>query len=201
MHARMWKEKAEQADEKASQKIFDSRCVLEVAIKQTCYLHMHIHLYVDIVIECRNKYNIVDLMTINLHGQHLKEGMTILKYHLAFALRRLRVITGYGRGGTGQSMLKQAVVDLLKVEKFERERKRRWYENETNMWPVSSIYQYIVMNNLDFFPNLNDNIDILVDLLMNVVNKKMFHIHPNPLLDTHSLMWLYDTLPLKCGWR
>lgn len=86
MLARMWKEKAEQADEKASQKIFDSRCVLEVAIKQTCYLHMHIHLYVDIVIECRNKYNIVDLMAINLHGQHLKEGTTILKYHLAFGV-------------------------------------------------------------------------------------------------------------------
>nr|KAJ0228495.1 hypothetical protein LSAT_V11C100031490 [Lactuca sativa] len=157
MQARMWKEKAEQADEKASQKIFDSRCVLEVAIKQTCYLHMHIHLYVDIVIECRNTYNIVDLMTINLHGQHLKEGMTILKYHLAFgvyALRQLCVITGYRSGGTGQPMLKQAVVDLLKVEKFERERKRRWYENETNMWSVSSIYQYIVMKSLDFFPTL-----------------------------------------------
>ncbi|CAI9293927.1 unnamed protein product [Lactuca saligna] len=96
--ARMWKEKAEQADERASQDIFDSR----------------------------NKNNIVDLMTIDLHGQHVKEGMMRLKYHLAFgvygrSLRRLRVITGYGSGGTGQSMLKQAVVDLLKMEKFEWE--------------------------------------------------------------------------------
>ncbi|KAL7593588.1 hypothetical protein Lser_V15G33676 [Lactuca serriola] len=103
--ARMWKEKAEQADEKASQDIFDSR----------------------------NKNNIVDLMTIDLHGQHVKEGMMILKYHLAFgvygrSLRRLRVITGYGSGGTGQSMLKQAVVDLLKMEKFEWEK-----ENEGSL--------------------------------------------------------------------
>nr|KAJ0195654.1 hypothetical protein LSAT_V11C700366670 [Lactuca sativa] len=103
--ARMWKEKAEQADEKASQDIFDSR----------------------------NKNNIVDLMTIDLHGQHVKEGMMRLKYHLAFgvygrSLRRLRVITGYGSGGTGQSMLKQAVVDLLKTEKFEWEK-----ENEGSL--------------------------------------------------------------------
>nr|KAJ0206673.1 hypothetical protein LSAT_V11C500242640 [Lactuca sativa] len=112
---------------KLAKKIFDSRCVLEVAIKQTCYLHIHIHLYVDIVIECRNKYNIADLMTINLHGQHLKEGMTILKYHLAFG-----------------------VVDLLKMEKFERERKR-------------------INEEFRLLPNLNDSIDILVDLLMNMV--------------------------------
>ncbi|KAL7593586.1 hypothetical protein Lser_V15G33675 [Lactuca serriola] len=103
--ARMWKEKAEQADERASQDIFDSR----------------------------NKNNIVDLMTIDLHGQHVKEGMMRLKYHLAFgvygrSLRRLRVITGYGSGGTGQSMLKQAVVDLLKTEKFEWEK-----ENEGSL--------------------------------------------------------------------
>ncbi|CAH1449580.1 unnamed protein product [Lactuca virosa] len=97
--------KAEQADERASQDIFYSR----------------------------NKNNIVDLMTIDLHGQHVKEGMTILKYHLAFgvygrSLRRLRVITGYGSGGTGQSMLKLAVVDLLKTEKFEWEK-----ENEGSL--------------------------------------------------------------------
>lgn len=86
MMGRMYKEKALQAYEKASEDIF----VL------------------------RNK-GFENLMTINL-VEHVQDGVKILKNHLLFgvycrSLGYLEVITG-----PGPSVLKQSVVDLLRKE-------------------------------------------------------------------------------------
>ncbi|XP_050378266.1 SMR domain-containing protein At5g58720-like [Argentina anserina] len=83
---------AREADEKASQEIF----------------------------KARNKDKGVenDVMTIDLHGQHVKQAMRLLKLHLADgakeqSLRRLRVITGCG---ARKSILKQSVIRLVQNE-------------------------------------------------------------------------------------
>ncbi|GLT52029.1 hypothetical protein SLA2020_253920 [Shorea laevis] len=83
---------AQAADEKASQDIF----------------------------KARNK-GIQNVMTIDLHGQHLKQGMRLLKLHLLFGtyvhpIQTLRVITGCGSHGVGKSKLKQSAIKLLKME-------------------------------------------------------------------------------------
>ncbi|KAI3708950.1 hypothetical protein L2E82_38569 [Cichorium intybus] len=87
-----YKEKALQADERESKDIFTSRN--DESLNQ---------------------------MTIDLHGQRVREGIKILENHLEFgvycgSLMRLRVIIGYGSHRTGPSKLKSAVVDLLKKE-------------------------------------------------------------------------------------
>lgn len=98
---RMCNEKARKADEKASQDIFSSR----------------------------NK-NIENVITIDLHGQHVKQGMKLLKLHLLFgayvrSVRLFRVITGCGSHGVGKSKLKQSVVDLLETENIEWKEENR----------------------------------------------------------------------------
>ncbi|KAK4275167.1 hypothetical protein QN277_018296 [Acacia crassicarpa] len=74
----------------------------------------------------RNK-DIENVITIDLHGQHIKPAMKMLKLHLIFgslvpSVQTLRVITGCGSHGVGKSKLKQSVVKLLEKEKIE------WYE-------------------------------------------------------------------------
>ncbi|XP_047173471.1 SMR domain-containing protein At5g58720 isoform X1 [Vigna umbellata] len=68
----------------------------------------------------RNK-GIENVITIDLHGQHVKQAMKMLKLHLLFgsyvpSVQRLRVITGCGSHGFGKSKLKQSVIDLLERE-------------------------------------------------------------------------------------
>ncbi|XP_010483474.1 PREDICTED: SMR domain-containing protein At5g58720 isoform X1 [Camelina sativa] len=83
---------AQQADERASQDIFVAR----------------------------NK-GIENVVTIDLHGQHVKQAMKLLKLHLLFgsyvpSIQTLRVITGCGSSGFGKSKVKQSVVKLLERE-------------------------------------------------------------------------------------
>ncbi|KAI3678497.1 hypothetical protein L6452_37792 [Arctium lappa] len=98
---RMCNEKARQADQRASQDIFNSR----------------------------NK-SIENVITIDLHGQHVKQGMKLLKLHLLFgayvrSVRLFRVITGCGSHGLGKSKLKQSVVNLLETENIEWKEENR----------------------------------------------------------------------------
>ncbi|XP_004294234.1 PREDICTED: uncharacterized protein LOC101312705 isoform X1 [Fragaria vesca subsp. vesca] len=83
---------AQKADEKASQEIF----------------------------KARNK-DIENVITIDLHGQHVKQAMKLLKIHLLFgtyaqSVQFLRVITGCGSHGLGKSKLKQSVIQLVENE-------------------------------------------------------------------------------------
>ncbi|KAM1644559.1 hypothetical protein ACFXTN_005826 [Malus domestica] len=83
---------AQAADEKASQEIF----------------------------KARNK-DIENVITIDLHGQHVKQAMKLLKIHLLFgtyaqSVQFLRVITGCGSHGYGKSKLKQSVIELAENE-------------------------------------------------------------------------------------
>ncbi|KAL6499851.1 hypothetical protein OROGR_027761 [Orobanche gracilis] len=83
---------AQEADEKASQDIFTAR----------------------------NK-SIKNVVTIDLHGQHIKQAMELLKLHLLFgayvrSVRSFRVITGCGSHGVGKSNLKNSVINLLQKE-------------------------------------------------------------------------------------
>lgn len=92
---RQCNEKARQADKRASQDIFNSR----------------------------NK-DFENIITIDLHGQHVKQGMKLLKLHLLFgayvrSVRLFRVITGCGSHGVGKSKLKQSVINLLESENID----------------------------------------------------------------------------------
>ncbi|KAI3760403.1 hypothetical protein L1987_50798 [Smallanthus sonchifolius] len=98
---RIFNEKARQADKRASQDIFNSR----------------------------NK-DIENVITIDLHGQHVKQGMKLLKLHLLFgayvrSVRLFRVITGCGSHGLGKSKLKQSVVNLLEAENIDWKEENR----------------------------------------------------------------------------
>ncbi|KAL2956017.1 hypothetical protein AAZX31_18G062000 [Glycine max] len=71
----------------------------------------------------RNK-GIENMITIDLHGQHVKQAMRMLKLHLLFgsyvpSVQTLRVITGCGSHGVGKSKLKQSVINLLDREAIE----------------------------------------------------------------------------------
>ncbi|XP_022847064.1 SMR domain-containing protein At5g58720 isoform X2 [Olea europaea var. sylvestris] len=81
---RLHNKMAQEADEKASQDIFTAR-----------------------------NRNIENTITIDLHGQHIKQAMRLLKLHLLFgacvrSVRLFRVITGCGRHGVGRSKLKNS---------------------------------------------------------------------------------------------
>ncbi|KAF5751377.1 hypothetical protein HS088_TW02G00390 [Tripterygium wilfordii] len=72
------------------------------------------------IFEARNK-GIENVITIDLHGQHVKQAMKLLKLHLVFgayvpSVKALRVITGCGSHGLGKSKVKQSVVKLLENE-------------------------------------------------------------------------------------
>ncbi|PRQ18188.1 putative Smr domain-containing protein [Rosa chinensis] len=59
-----------------------------------------------------------DVMTIDLHGQHVNEAMKFLKMHIQYgtntqSLRFLRVITGHG---AGKSIVKHSVIKFFQKE-------------------------------------------------------------------------------------
>ncbi|CAH9129230.1 unnamed protein product [Cuscuta epithymum] len=75
------------------------------------------------VFEARNK-SIENMITIDLHGQHVKQAMKYLKLHLVFggyvrSVKSFRVITGCGSSGVGKSKLKNSVINLLEKEGIE----------------------------------------------------------------------------------
>ncbi|GLT27276.1 hypothetical protein SLA2020_022860 [Shorea laevis] len=75
------------------------------------------------IFKARNK-GIENVITIDLHGQHVKQAMRLLKLHLLLgnyvpSIQTLRVITGCGSRGVGKSVLKQSVIELLEVEGIE----------------------------------------------------------------------------------
>ncbi|XP_062085172.1 SMR domain-containing protein At5g58720 isoform X2 [Humulus lupulus] len=75
------------------------------------------------IFKARNK-SIQNVITIDLHGQHVGPAMRLLKMHLIFVsyaqtVQILRVITGCGTHGMGRSKLKQSVIKLLEKEGVE----------------------------------------------------------------------------------
>ncbi|CAK9157140.1 unnamed protein product [Ilex paraguariensis] len=85
------------------------------------------------IFKARNK-SIENVVTIDLHGQHVKQAMRLLKLHLLFgacvrSVQSFRVITGCGSQGVGKSKMKQSshkvrvicmqVVTLLEKERIE----------------------------------------------------------------------------------
>ncbi|XP_071724255.1 SMR domain-containing protein At5g58720-like [Rutidosis leptorrhynchoides] len=75
------------------------------------------------IFKARNK-SIENAITIDLHGQHVKHAMKMLKRHLLLvsfvsSIQILRVITGCGSRGLGKSVLKQSVIKLLERESIE----------------------------------------------------------------------------------
>jgi DNA-nicking Smr family endonuclease len=98
---RLHNKMAREADERASQNIFTAR----------------------------NK-SIENMITIDLHGQHVKQAMRLLKLHLLFgayvrSVRLFKVITGCGSHGVGKSKLKQSVMNLLEKEGVEWKEENR----------------------------------------------------------------------------
>ncbi|RRT66474.1 hypothetical protein B296_00014696 [Ensete ventricosum] len=61
------------------------------------------------------------MVTIDLHGQHVKQAIGLLKLHLLLfayipSVPCLKVITGCGADGVGKGKLKHAVLGLVEKE-------------------------------------------------------------------------------------
>ncbi|XVF68997.1 hypothetical protein PTKIN_Ptkin11bG0045800 [Pterospermum kingtungense] len=72
------------------------------------------------IFKARNKV-FENVITMDLHGQHVKQAMKLLKVHLLLGIhvpsvQALRVITGCGTHGMGKSKVKQSVINLLENE-------------------------------------------------------------------------------------
>jgi DNA-nicking Smr family endonuclease len=80
------------------------------------------------IFEARNKH-ITNTVTIDLHGQHVKQAMKLLKVHMTICICMpsviLRVITGCGSEGTGKGKIKRSVIDLAEKERIE------WHEENS----------------------------------------------------------------------
>ncbi|GJN38170.1 hypothetical protein PR202_gb27186 [Eleusine coracana subsp. coracana] len=80
------------------------------------------------IFEARNKH-ITNTVTIDLHGQHVKQAMKLLKVHMMICICMpsviLRVITGCGSEGTGKGKIKRSVIELVEKERIE------WHEENS----------------------------------------------------------------------
>ncbi|GMH12718.1 hypothetical protein Nepgr_014559 [Nepenthes gracilis] len=81
------------------------------------------------IFKARNK-GIENTLTFDLHGQHVKEAIRLVKLHLLFgtfisSVQYLRVITGSGTQGVGKSKLKESVINLLEREGIEWKEENR----------------------------------------------------------------------------
>ncbi|KAM0902462.1 hypothetical protein ACQ4PT_019284 [Festuca glaucescens] len=80
------------------------------------------------IFEARNKH-ITNTVTIDLHGQHVKQAMKLLKVHMLVCVcmpsTLLRVITGCGSEGTGKGKIKRSVIELVEKEGIE------WHEGNS----------------------------------------------------------------------
>ncbi|XVF05333.1 hypothetical protein REPUB_Repub05bG0163200 [Reevesia pubescens] len=99
------------------------------------------------IFKARNKA-FENVITIDLHGQNVKQAMRLLKLHLLFgthvpSVQTLRVITGCGKHGMGKSKLKQSVIKLLEKEGIQ------WHE-ENRGTVVVKLDGYKEFNFLDF---------------------------------------------------
>lgn len=80
-----------QAEERASQEIFRARSVYCAWFYVSdLILSSEISLWTLVHIICRNK-NIENVITIDLHGQHVKQAMRLLKFHLLLPCKRLLI--------------------------------------------------------------------------------------------------------------
>lgn len=75
------------------------------------------------IFEARNK-DIKNTVTIDLHGQHVKQAIGLLKLHLLLftyipSIQFLKVITGCGVDGPGKGKLKTSVLGLVVKEGIE----------------------------------------------------------------------------------
>ncbi|KAM0944438.1 putative Smr domain-containing protein [Dioscorea sansibarensis] len=78
------------------------------------------------IFHARNK-DIKNAVTIDLHGQHVKNAIGLLKLHLLLfayipSIHFLKVITGCGADGVGKGKIKRSVIDLVEKEQI------RWSE-------------------------------------------------------------------------
>ncbi|KAL9263782.1 SMR domain-containing protein [Drosera capensis] len=81
------------------------------------------------IFNARNK-GVENVITIDLHGQHVKQAIRLVKLHLLFgtcisSVRCLRVITGCGTGRLGKSKLKESVISLLDRESIQWKEENR----------------------------------------------------------------------------
>ncbi|GAB2285051.1 hypothetical protein Dimus_019507 [Dionaea muscipula] len=81
------------------------------------------------IFKARNK-DMENVLTIDLHGQHVKQAIRLVKLHLLFgtyisSVQYLRVITGCGTHGMGKSKLKESVISLLEQETIHWEEENR----------------------------------------------------------------------------
>lgn len=72
------------------------------------------------IFKARNE-DIENVITIDLHGQHVKQGMQYVKTLIQLgtyvpSIQTLRVITGCGSHGVGKSKVKQSVIKLMQKE-------------------------------------------------------------------------------------
>ncbi|XP_057772475.1 SMR domain-containing protein At5g58720 isoform X3 [Salvia miltiorrhiza] len=90
------------------------------------------------IFAARNR-SIENMITIDLHGQHIKQAMKVLKLHLLFgayvrSVKLFRVITGCGSHGVGKSKLKTSVslTCSLVIERLCRKRPTNIYSHRSS---------------------------------------------------------------------
>ncbi|KAH7682435.1 Smr domain-containing protein [Dioscorea alata] len=75
------------------------------------------------IFHARNK-DIKNAVTIDLHGQHVKNAIGLLKLHLLLfayipSVHFLKVITGCGADGVGKGKIKRSVINLVEKEEIQ----------------------------------------------------------------------------------